>query len=414
MENNTSQNNTTLQNIDGPETPKPTETPEPAESPEQTAVPAPAEPPEQTAAPAPAEPPEPRKNRNLAAEIVALIVLVCIGLYGFFIILPALNGGPVSPLFPSFLESSLPADSPARVTPTPEPTPSPTPTPPAPPTPTPTPTPTPAPTPKPAPTLAPEIADLKLPSFDSVSPDDWNLILVNKSHPIPDDYEYELEYYDPDGSFQVDVRIVDALRDMMNDCAAFGYTPQICSAWRDDAVQSTLFDESDYRQSHPDEEITSVALPGTSEHEIGIAVDIFSEENHELDETQENTDTQQWFMKHCWEYGFILRYPKGKEDLTDIIYEPWHYRYVGRDAAEDIMQNDLSLEEYVENLIKYQEGKAAYDKALADYYAAGANKTEIRKASPSPAPSDTAKTEQTSDLSETSVVSASSEVSENS
>ena len=366
---------------------------------------------------------DPRKNsrkKALILEGILIAALVCIGLYGCFIILPALNGGPVSSLYPSFLRSYLPPDSPALATPepTPDPSPTPSPTPTATASPTPTPTPSPTPTPKPKPTLAPEIAALKLPSYDSVSSDDWNLILVNKTHPIPENYEYELEFYDENGAFQVDTRIAAALRDMMNDCAAFGYTPQLCSAWRDDAYQSTLFDESDYRQAHPDEEITSVALPGTSEHEIGIAVDIFSEENHVLDDTQEDTETQQWFMKHCWEYGFILRYPKGKEDITEIIYEPWHYRYVGREAAEDIMQNGLTLEEYVENLEKVKKAESELFEALTEYYASGSNKTEIRKTSPTPEVqtempemNDTSEIKQTSDLSETAA-SGISEVSE--
>ena len=352
--------------------------------------------------------PDRRKKPILLLEIILIAALICIGLYGVFIILPALNGGAVSPLYPAFLREYLPEDSPAFATPEPTQTPTSTPTS----TPTATPTPTPTPTPKPAPTLAPEIAALKLPSYESVSSEDWNLILVNKTHPIPEDYEYELEFYDEDGVFQVDTRIADALRDMMNDCIAFGYTPELCSAWRDGSLQTTLFDDSDYRQTHPDEEITSVALPGTSEHEIGIAVDIFSSENHELDETQENTDTQQWFMKHCWEYGFILRYPEGKEDLTEIIYEPWHYRYVGREAAEDIMQNNLTLEEYVENLKTVEKAETELAAALKEYYAAGSNKTEIRMASPSPAASNTT-TAETKAESETEIKAEITETSEN-
>ena len=321
-----------------------------------------------------------RGKKLLIIEGILAAILVGIVVYACIIIIPAVNGGPVSPLYPSFLKRCLPPDSPALVTPAPEPTPTPELSPTA--APTPTPTPTPVPTPKPVPSMAPEIAALELPSYASVSSDDWNLILVNKSHPIPDGYEYELEYYDENSAFQVDTRIAAALRDMMSDCAAFGYTPELCSAWRDDAYQATLFDESDYRLTHSDEEITSVALPGTSEHEIGIAIDIFSSENHELEESQENTETQQWLMKHCWEYGFILRYPKGKEDITEIVYEPWHYRYVGREAAEDIMQNGLTLEEYVENLQKVEEARMELIEALAEYYTSTSNKTEVRAASP--------------------------------
>lgn len=70
-------------------------------------------------------------------------------------------------------------------------------------------------------------------------------------------------------------------------------------------------------------------------------------ENQRLEESQENTPTQQWLMEHCYEYGFILRYPKDKEDITGIGYEPWHYRYVGQDHARAIHESGVCLEEYV-------------------------------------------------------------------
>ena len=296
--------------------------------------------------------PEKEKKKNkgiLILETILIILLIAFGLYGVLVVYPALAGNRVSSLYPSSLYRYLPADSPALATPAPSATPVPTATPA--PTPkaakTPTPAPTPSPTPTPVPTLAPEIIDMTLPSYDTASVYDWNLILVNKTHPIPEDYELILEYYEPDSFYQVDVRILEPLRQMMEDCAEAGNTPILCSAWRDSDNQSVLFDESDYRASHPDEEITSVALPGTSEHEIGIAVDIYSDEDYALDESQENTKTQQWLMTHCWQYGFILRYPEDKTEITGKIYEPWHYRYVGREYAKDMHDKNLCLEEYV-------------------------------------------------------------------
>ena len=92
----------------------------------------------------------------------------------------------------------------------------------------------------------------------------------------------------------------------------------------------------------------SVALPGTSEHQLGLSMDILDVDNPDLDNSQEWTPTQQWLMKHCYEYGFILRYPNGTSELTGIIYEPWHYRYVGRAVAEEITSLGITLEEYVE------------------------------------------------------------------
>ncbi len=89
-----------------------------------------------------------------------------------------------------------------------------------------------------------------------------------------------------------------------------------------------------------------MARPGTSEHQTGLAVDIVDTSYQLLDEAQEGTAVQKWLMTHCAEYGFILRYPTEKSDLTGVNYEPWHYRYVGEAAAREIMERGLCLEEY--------------------------------------------------------------------
>ena len=93
---------------------------------------------------------------------------------------------------------------------------------------------------------------------------------------------------------------------------------------------------------------TVVAIPGTSEHNLGLAVDICALDYQILDDAQADTPEQQWLMEHCWEYGFILRYPAEKQDITGIIYEPWHYRYVGRDHAQAIRQSGQCLEEFLQ------------------------------------------------------------------
>ena len=89
-------------------------------------------------------------------------------------------------------------------------------------------------------------------------------------------------------------------------------------------------------------------MPGTSEHQLGLAVDLVDASYQVLDEAQASTPAQQWLMAHCWEYGFILRYPAEKQDITGIIYEPWHYRYVGRDHAQAIRQSGQCLEEFLQ------------------------------------------------------------------
>ncbi len=93
-----------------------------------------------------------------------------------------------------------------------------------------------------------------------------------------------------------------------------------------------------------------VAVPGTSEHQLGLSVDIVSLNNQMLDESQEKTEEQKWLMKNSYKYGFILRYPSDKIEITGIGYEPWHYRYVGKEAAAEITQKGIALEEYLGNL----------------------------------------------------------------
>ena len=91
----------------------------------------------------------------------------------------------------------------------------------------------------------------------------------------------------------------------------------------------------------------SVALPGPGEHATGLALDIVSGDYQNLDEKQANTKENKWLQEHCAEYGFILRYPSGKEDVTGRNYEAWHFRYVGTEAAQEIVKQGITLEEYV-------------------------------------------------------------------
>ena len=142
---------------------------------------------------------------------------------------------------------------------------------------------------------------------------------------------------------------------MLDDCRDDGNSPLICSSFRERSKQEKLFqnDVRKFMYSGMSEEeaiketAKNVAIPGSSEHEAGLAADIVYSGRQMLDERQEDNDTQQWLMEHCWEYGFILRYPRDKQEITGITYEPWHYRYVGVEAAEKIMSEGLCLEEYL-------------------------------------------------------------------
>lgn len=179
------------------------------------------------------------------------------------------------------------------------------------------------------------------------------LILINPWHLLPDEYEAELE--NVEYGHQVDICAAEHLREMLSDCREAGFTPLICSSYRERSKQEILF-ENDVRrfryQGYSEEEAReetarNVAVPGSSEHEAGLAVDIVDVYHQSLDENQELNDTQQWLMEHCGEYGFILRYPKDKQEITGITYEPWHYRYVGQEAAQKIMAEEICLEEYL-------------------------------------------------------------------
>lgn len=183
--------------------------------------------------------------------------------------------------------------------------------------------------------------------------DTWNLMLVNPWNPLPEHYSIDLISLRSGQS--VDRRCADALEAMMADCQAAGLSPLICSSYRTQATQQGLYNaqiQDLIAQGLSSEEAekqaaTMVALPGTSEHQLGLAVDIVDSEYQILENSQENTPVQRWLMEHCWEYGFILRYPKEKTPLTGIIYEPWHYRYVGKEAAEEISKAGICLEEYL-------------------------------------------------------------------
>ena len=153
----------------------------------------------------------------------------------------------------------------------------------------------------------------------------------------------------------VDARIEEPLRQMLDDGAKAGLSMYVASAYRSSEKQKEVFNATmqDWMANGRtpleayDETKKSVAVPGTSEHATGLAVDIIASEYEGLDDRQGETDEQKWLMEHCWEYGFILRYPPEKVDITGIIYEPWHYRYVGKTAAEEIMKKNLTLEEYL-------------------------------------------------------------------
>ncbi len=193
-----------------------------------------------------------------------------------------------------------------------------------------------------------------LPSvLDSPDQDDWKLTLVNASCPLEEGYTPKLS--EIENNYYFDARAVSYLQKMLADGRKEGLDFWVCSAYRTIEKQTELYEDKVRRleaegMSHTralQEAAAEVAYPGTSEHALGLAVDIVARDYQMLDEKQEKTKEQQWLMKNCWKYGFILRYPPDKTEETGIIYEPWHYRYVGKEAAKEIMEQGICLEEYL-------------------------------------------------------------------
>ena len=181
--------------------------------------------------------------------------------------------------------------------------------------------------------------------------DDWKIILVNKQHPIPDDYEFPLGYIT--GSMRCDERVISPLLEMMKAASSEGISLIICSPYRDMGRQTMLFNNKvekymDAGMSYMDAynlASQAVTVPGASEHQVGLAIDIVTEDYSILDEGFGKTAAGKWLAENSYKYGFVLRYPAGKETITSIEFEPWHFRYVGVDAATFMVQNDICLEE---------------------------------------------------------------------
>lgn len=177
-----------------------------------------------------------------------------------------------------------------------------------------------------------------------VSDPEWYLRLVNRDHPIPEAYPQEL--WEVPGGQLVDARIYEPLMTMLQDAEALDLGPIVVAGYRTWEKQQSIMDErvADYvAQGYSEEEARTraeqwVSVPGGSEHQLGLAVDI----NGAV------SDIYPWLQEHSWEYGFIQRYPADKVEITGCQEEEWHYRYVGVDAAWDIYWNGLCLEEYLE------------------------------------------------------------------
>lgn len=198
-------------------------------------------------------------------------------------------------------------------------------------------------------------APLTLEALLGVSASDWSLRLVRSDTPLAPDFVPELEEIERGELF--DARAAAALRIMIAEARADGYPVYVCSGYRAYETQYAIYQNHintyEAQGMTPDEAraatLLAVNYPGGSEHQLGLAADLLESEDQAMEPWIGGSGLMLWLQEHCAEYGFIVRYPDGKTDVTGVEYEPWHLRYVGA-SAPYIMENDLCLEEFLAQL----------------------------------------------------------------
>ena len=186
------------------------------------------------------------------------------------------------------------------------------------------------------------------------------MVLVNHTSKMPDDYTFDTKECGSATAVNKTLQTVacDAFLEMQKAAAADGVTVWMQSGYRSVKYQTSLYErktkyylDKGYDNATAREKAAAVVNPpGYSEHNCGLAADLNSPEHTGLDEGFEKTAAFRWLCAHAGDYGFILRYPKDAEDKTEIIYEPWHWRYVGVENAAKINASGLCFEEYIETL----------------------------------------------------------------
>lgn len=184
--------------------------------------------------------------------------------------------------------------------------------------------------------------------------EEYYLLLANAENPLPQDWTVQTE--EVQNGYEMDKRAAPAMREMIQAAKEDGVELMLCSAYRSVEKQQQLFDRSQQAymaQGMSEEEAyaktaTETAIPGTSEHQTGLAADIVTPTYQMLDAGFADTPAGQWLSEHAAEYGFVLRYPQDKQEVTGIIYESWHYRFVGKTHAKLMKESGLCLEEYLQ------------------------------------------------------------------
>ena len=175
------------------------------------------------------------------------------------------------------------------------------------------------------------------------SPSGIQVWLINGTHLVPDFYTPENEM--AAGGVYLDKLCIEAYNRMFTDCQKAGNSPKARVGYR--SYWDQLWIVNDTINSVGQSGLLYVAQPNASEHQLGLAVDITDSSIQPLNADQEKSGTYKWLKDHCWEYGFIVRYPNGTTDITGVGYEPWHFRYVGVEVAMEMKQLGITLEEYL-------------------------------------------------------------------
>ncbi len=192
------------------------------------------------------------------------------------------------------------------------------------------------------------VGSFENPKIITINPDTWYKTLVNSYYRIPDDYKPDLVYVCGTGE-RLDSKVAVHYEKMFNAAAKEGIYLTPCSGYRSYATQEKNYNNKvnyykNQGYSEQDAKVKAATIimpPGSSEHNLGYAMDIVC-----VDEWFEDTEQFRWLTENAADYGFIMRYPKDKQDITRVIYEPWHWRYVGVELAKELKASGQVLEEY--------------------------------------------------------------------
>ncbi len=199
------------------------------------------------------------------------------------------------------------------------------------------------------PVFAQKAGTIDNPAIIDIDEENWFLTLVNSGYRIPDSYSADLVYV-CSSQERLDSKVAKHYEKMFNDAKKDGINLTPCSGYRSYETQERNYNNKiSYYESlgytNTDAKIKAATIimpPGSSEHNLGYAMDIVC-----VDEWFEDTDEFKWLQENAADYGFILRYPKDKQDITKVTYEPWHWRYVGVTAAKEMKKSGQVLEEYL-------------------------------------------------------------------